>query len=31
LLDVASVATLAAVNGDDFIIRAVLGALAVEA
>jgi len=31
LLDVTSVATLAAVNGDDFIVRAVFGALAVEA
>ncbi len=30
LLDVTSVAALAAVDGDDFIIRAVLGALAVE-
>ena len=30
LLDVTAVATLAAVNGNDFIVRAVFGALAVE-
>lgn len=30
LLDVAAIAALAAVNGDDFVVRAVLGALAVE-